>query len=560
MTKSKIMKNNKIRILIAIEIILLLISIVGIAMGNRTVITDQEMNISVLAGEYIEEKGYVIDQSYEYAGTYILSDEFELSPGVYELRVYYDKTGEDVSTTTVLNNNATFYGYRSSLSYIFRGDNAINKSQFYVLNKSDSFQVAVNVPGTDEMKVSAIEVVRTTEASRILLFVVLLGSMIVNGLVWIYFYLQEKEVSREVKVTWIAIPLITILASIPIFTDYTIVGIDTEFYLKRIEIIAHQLSLGSWSPKSIFLTIPALFRLIGFPMLFSYGMFIFLINFVSSIVSFVCTKKSFKNSYIAILGSAIYTLLPYRINLIYRDGDIGMLIELLVLPILVFLLVKLFQKNNMKNIMIIFLSTVVTLGIYILSYWNEGSILMFFAEEVQKITQINRMESWDTIKGIGVSLFVGNVIFLVLCFRQKKENFVSGKNYCVLGVLSVVLGMVAILLNFRLLGMIGFIVPTLLVTYLILKSYDKKTLNMYIITIFGMLIIFALYQTNSILLSTSNQNFLRGYTLDARQSMEQVENWFSKPFFFQTTLILSIFSLVALVVLLKDLFKRRKGI
>lgn len=559
MIKNKVLKNTKVRILIIVEVIILLIGIIGVARGNRIAITDQEMNISILAGEYIEEKGYLIDQTYDYEGTYLLSDKFELSPGVYELLVYYTKTGEDTASTKILNNSSTFYGYRSSISTLFLGEN-INKSQFYVVNKSDSFQVAVNTLGTDEMIVSAIEVVHTNAGSKLLLFCVILLSFLVNGLVWFYFYQQENEVPREIKVAWIAVPGIAILASIPLLTDYTIVGTDTLFYLKRIEIIAYQISMGDWSFKSIFLTIPALFRLIGFPMLFAYGMFIFVINLISATTAYLCTKKSFENTYIAILGSAIYTLVPYRISLIYGGGDIGTLVELLLLPFFVFLLLKLFQKDNRKYVFATFILTIIVIGGYILNYYNGAGVSTFLTEEMSKIIQISRMESWDTIKGIGVPLFVGCAIFLLVCFLQKKEKFLLKKEICITGMISFAIGLFSILLNFRLLAVACFTVPALMGMGLLLTYHGKRELVIYITTILGMFVIFALYQTNSILLATSNEDFVRGYTLDTLQTKEQVVNWYAHPIFFQSGFILCILSIIAVgIVLTRILSKKIKS-
>lgn len=541
MVKNKILKNNKVRMLLIIEIIILLLGFVGLFRGDRVVLTEEEMDISILAGEYVEGKGYVIDSSYDYAGTYLRSSKFELSPGVYELRIHYSKTGEDVASAIVLNNNSTFYGFRSSLSTIFQEEN-INKSQFYVLDGSDAFQVAVNVPGTDEMTVSNIEIVQTNAGSRILLFVTFLGSLFINGLVWIYFYLQEKKVSREVKATWIAIPIITILASVPLFTDYIILGTDTTFYLKRIEMISYQMSIGSWSLKSILLTIPALFRLIGFPMLFAYGMYIFLLNLLSSIIAFLCMDKCLKNTYLAIMASAVYTLLPYRVNLIYKEGDIGTLVELLFLPLLVLLFLQLFRKDNYKYILTIFSLTFITVGSYVIYWFNEGNVIDLLLEEMSKITVIKRLESWVTMQNIGLGIFVGSVIFLLVYFDSKEKIPIQNKESYIGGMLAIVLGVLSTLLNFKLLGVMSFIVPTLLAAKLLLELNNKKQLYIYIATILGVVVSFSLYQTNSILLTTSNTNFKRGYVLDAMQTKQHIETCFSHaPFFSNHYIVMLIF-------------------
>lgn len=57
-----------------------------------------------------------------------------------------------------------------------------------------------------------------------------------------------------------------------------------------------------------FLVIPALLRLIGFPMSVSYGGYIFLVNLATAIVAYIGFRGIFRDRMTGMLGSMLYTL------------------------------------------------------------------------------------------------------------------------------------------------------------------------------------------------------------------------------------------------------------
>lgn len=73
----------------------------------------------------------------------------------------------------------------------------------------------------------------------------------------------------------------------------------------------------------LFLYIPAVLRLIGFPLQFSYGVFILLINLATSAIAYWCCYKVSGDRVVALVSMFFYSLNPYRLTDIYERNAIG---------------------------------------------------------------------------------------------------------------------------------------------------------------------------------------------------------------------------------------------
>ena len=127
---------------------------------------------------------------------------------------------------------------------------------------------------------------------------------------------------------------VTVFSSLPMIYRYLIVGHDLTFHIARIAEIAEGIKAGNWLIKiqpdmingygyatplfypQLFLYIPALLYVIGFPLHTSYQIFIVLINFGTCLISYVSLVKICKNKNLAFIGSFLYVLAPYRLRIV----------------------------------------------------------------------------------------------------------------------------------------------------------------------------------------------------------------------------------------------------
>lgn len=168
----------------------------------------------------------------------------------------------------------------------------------------------------------------------------------------VYAVLSERDRSRFAT---LIVAAIVIISCIPIMLGFTAFHQvhDTVFHLYRIDGIAQGLRDGQLPvlmqtlqikgygyPVSIcygdlFLYIPAVFRLLGFSMHASYGLFIVLINTFCAASTYYVFKRIFGERRVAVLSCALWTLSPYRLIIdTYLRGAVGELLALSFFPII----------------------------------------------------------------------------------------------------------------------------------------------------------------------------------------------------------------------------------
>lgn len=365
--KSKIWESKAFRVLIILEAVLLLIGIWGLFPGNRVAVTDADMEFTQNAGTYTEANGgYFIDGSYGFQGEYLKAGGFSLKPGVYQLKIYYESVDNDVNNFVIESENGSFQELLSNNVSLYSGIGERN-CQFYVRNKVDSARIIVNYMGTEALTVKGFEIVHTTAGSRIFLFLLIILSAVINTLAMLYAYLGKYTVETEKKLVWFGIPAITVLASLPLFTDYMMIGADSIFHWVRIEALAQSILEGALPARiesmwlygqgyassifycDTFLMLPALLRLIGFHMDIAYGMYVFAVNLATAWIAYACFKGCFHNRYIGMFGAMLYTLAPYRIYNIYNRCAVGEYTALTFLPLLCYGFYLLFTEDVHKK-------------------------------------------------------------------------------------------------------------------------------------------------------------------------------------------------------------------
>lgn len=159
---------------------------------------------------------------------------------------------------------------------------------------------------------------------------------------------HEKEKQNQIFSCIICV----IIASLPLFMDYLIVGHDLVFHLNRIEGLYEGLKCNFFPvkiqplwfneygyPIGVFygdwvLYIPAFFKFLGFSVQRSYQMFVIIINIFTVVISNYCFTRLFKRSDIGYWGAIIYTLSLYRLENVYSRAAVGEYCAMIFFPMI----------------------------------------------------------------------------------------------------------------------------------------------------------------------------------------------------------------------------------
>lgn len=138
--------------------------------------------------------------------------------------------------------------------------------------------------------------------------ILLLGVLVIGGV----FYLK-KQVNNKFKIA-IFLILIALFVSYPLYNDYLVYSHDINFNLVRIEGLKETLGNGQIPARihaienngygyatsllypELFLYIPAILRLLNTSMVFTFKLFLVLINIASVVSMYIAVKKISKST------------------------------------------------------------------------------------------------------------------------------------------------------------------------------------------------------------------------------------------------------------------------
>lgn len=335
--RSGFFRNRKSRILLCVELLLLIIGIAGL----------------------FEKPGVVVGTE---ETTTLLEEGVSLPAGVYTARLYYD-TGED----NVVSFGMSLADVRDKvLLYntvpLYRGY-SVGECRFYLLNHVDGLKVQINDEGVADFTIHGVEIVKGTDGSRIFIFCVILGSMVINSVVMLYLYNQKYPVATGKLAVIFGVPVLGLIASLPVMVDYNICGADLSFHLMRMEMLAEHICGGEFFTRiesgwlaahgyansvffcDTFLLLPAMLQVIGFSINSAYRLFVICVNLATSGIAYLSFSKCFSNSKIGLLGCALYTLAPYRLYSIYNRSAVGEYTAMIFLPLLMWGFYRIYTMN-----------------------------------------------------------------------------------------------------------------------------------------------------------------------------------------------------------------------
>ena len=208
--------------------------------------------------------------------------------------------------------------------------------------------------GGGQMDLGALTIIRTNRDLYRAMFLILVGSIIVDLLVLARFYDKQKGFSKETRKVILGLGAIILLSSIPLGNDHLYGGSDITYHLLRVGNIKDGFLSGQFPVRidpswlfgngyassicygELFLYIPAFLRMIGFTLQGSWMWFLFVLNVATCLVSYYSFGRIFKNRMIGLFCSALYTLSIYRLYKMYSWSAIGEVQAMVFLPLILY--------------------------------------------------------------------------------------------------------------------------------------------------------------------------------------------------------------------------------
>jgi len=161
-----------------------------------------------------------------------------------------------------------------------------------------------------------------------------------------------KNKINDEKRNFIILLLIACVVSVPLMTDYVLMGDSTASSLARIENIYKNVgkvfpirvgTLGAvpygYSAAAfqadVFYFVPVLFRLSGIGLKNAFKLTVFIFNIVTAIIAFGSFRRCFDSERLGLASSMLYTWCPYRITSLYISGNLSEVFGWTFIPIII---------------------------------------------------------------------------------------------------------------------------------------------------------------------------------------------------------------------------------
>lgn len=311
-------------------------------------------------GIYQDGKCYIDDRIGQ-KGFFTYGPGVTLPRGVYTVIIDYNCNGTE--------NGISCMGENTSFNTLEYDDITFDPEQNFVTftlwaRKSvPGFQLTTLYGGEGSFNVSRILIAETYARSTMDAFYVFLVGCIVNLVIIAISYYKSHDVPNGKILTILILAGIILFCSSPLFTGYLINGHDLTFHLMRIEGIKDGLLGGQFPVRiqptqlkgygyaasiyygDLFLYIPALLRIIGFSVQSSYMWYVFLVNVATVLLCFYSLKNMFSSDRLAMFGTILYALSPYRLINIYGRAAVGEYTAMIFFPLLALGLYRIFTEN-----------------------------------------------------------------------------------------------------------------------------------------------------------------------------------------------------------------------
>ena len=350
--------------LILVDIIIIIMSVLLSMMGNEGK-KKLDISMSEWKSDYVEIKNnqWKISSNLENNSeekVFLYGPYVSLSKGTYTLQVWY-QCDENQSMLPYANGgNDSFI--KATKAILDKNKN-YEEVQFDLTQDINNFEVQFMYNGKGDYSISNISISKESNWKKDITLCIGVVLIIINVLIICH---KDKKVSRAFR----DIMAIAVISSLPLFFEGVndTYGQDLAFHLLRIEGIYKELIRGNFPvhissiwlggygyPTSVFygdilLYFPALLRILGIGLGLAYKIYVFMINFGTALISWICFKKIFHRSDIASILALIYSTASYRLVDIYVRSAVGEYSVMMFIPLIILSIYNIYTEKNVKRL------------------------------------------------------------------------------------------------------------------------------------------------------------------------------------------------------------------
>lgn len=289
--------------------------------------------------------------------------DIHLPAGVYRVELDYSSSTDMQSLCEVYDGTVLTNGLLTHGEQFYSG---LSKTDFHMwlFERADALQIVVKYDGEGSLETGDLRIYETNQLWGIYLTVIIAVTLLILALQYLYIYEKEHGITWENKNVMFWLLVLILIASVPYLTGMTPSGADLGYHLHRIEgikdgILAGQFPVrlepqwlhGHGYANGIFycgtlLLFPALLRIIGFPITFAYNCYCIVLNIATVLISYYCFSRIFRNKYIGVMGSALYTLSIFRIYKLVITSAVGEGSAITFMPLVVYGFWRVFTEDS----------------------------------------------------------------------------------------------------------------------------------------------------------------------------------------------------------------------
>lgn len=350
------------RVLLAVELLTLLLGVIGL-FGKDAVFVYRAEEMPGYFGSYSEQlDGIVVNETDGAVGSMVDFVGISLPRGTYRVQLSYVTDTDGVNVCTVEDKGLGEGLVQTNGTALFSG---LDHTDFdmWLLRDSREMVVHADYNGVGMLAVQALTIRQTNAWNRMILFSLFCICTAVNV---VYCYLQYDRaygISAKSKNITFGLGVIILLTSLPLTMDYIVGSGDLGYHLMRVEGIKDGILSGQFpiriSPEwqqgygyaspifygETFLYLAAMFRLIGFPVVASYRMFMFVVTTATVLIAYECFGKIFQEAYVGLFCSALYSLSVYRIYRTHITSSWGECFGMMLLPLILYGFWRIFTQD-----------------------------------------------------------------------------------------------------------------------------------------------------------------------------------------------------------------------
>lgn len=360
-------KNVKLLIVIILELLVIayfgrkiLSPVTDITISSENIMEYNDDKNAINNFIYVENDNIVIDSKEEKVVR--IGPDITILPGaLYEISVECSGCVDDNGPILrLIKEDSSDYIFAVTQSYyhIVNG-NAISRLYTSVNDNVEKASFVVQCYGHNRADIKAINI----KECRTWVWVKLVGLIALFTFLNILVIFWSRFNKRRLCIV-AALVAITVVVSLPAFSDFNYRGHDAEFHLARITSIAKELSYGNIPVRhysdmlngygysapayygDLFLYLPAILYNLKLPLYTCYNVYIIFINLITTLIAFMCFKGISEDINLGLIGSFLYSFSAYRLCCIYTRFAVGEYTAMMFTPLVLLGMWKIFKQEK----------------------------------------------------------------------------------------------------------------------------------------------------------------------------------------------------------------------